>query len=174
MNWTELLRGGVEESYKATEGLLNMVKDSELDWKPAAGQNWMTMGQLLMHITSSCGACCKGFVTGDWGFPEDVDPGSSPSKSMLPAAEEMPAVKSVEEARKLLAEDKKLALDMIQRSGEKDLDARMVKAPWDQASSQLGCQLLSMIGHLTLHKSQLFYYLKLQGKPVNTMTLFGM
>lgn len=174
MNWTDLLKAGIEENYHAAEGLINAVDDSKLDWKPSTGQNWMTMGQLLMHLTGACGSCCKGFVTGDWGFPEGVDPGSIPSDQMLPSADKLPAVKSVAEAKKLLAEDKKLALEMLAKAGEKDLDGRMVKAPWDQTSAQLGCQLLSMIGHLTLHKSQLFYYLKLQGNPVNTMNLFGM
>jgi hypothetical protein len=28
--------------------------------------------------------------------------------------------------------------------------------------------------HLAQHKGQLFYYLKLQGKPVNTTDLWGM
>jgi hypothetical protein len=31
-----------------------------------------------------------------------------------------------------------------------------------------------MVGHLNQHKGQLFYYLKLQGKDVNTMHLWGM
>ncbi len=174
MNWTDVLKAGIEENYLAAEKLVDLVKDSDLGWKPSTGQNWMTMGQLLMHITSACGTCCRGFVTGYWGFPEDVDPASIPSDQMLPPAEKLPAVKSVAEAKALLAEDKKLALEMVSKAGETDLDTRMVKAPWDKTSAQLGCQLLSMVGHLTLHKSQLFYYLKLQGKPVNTMTLFGM
>jgi len=36
----------------------------------------------------------------------------------------------------------------------------------------LGLRLLQMIEHLKMHKSQLFYYLKLQGLPVNTMDLW--
>ena len=31
-----------------------------------------------------------------------------------------------------------------------------------------------MIGHLSTHKNQLFYYLKLQGLPVHTGHLYGM
>ena len=31
-----------------------------------------------------------------------------------------------------------------------------------------------MAEHLAQHKAQLFYYLKLQGKDVNTMHLYGM
>jgi len=174
MNWTDLLKEGIEDNYRAAEGLVNMVKDSELNWKPATGQNWMTMGQLLLHLTGACGSCCKGFVTGDWGFPEGVDPSNIPPDQMLPTADKLPAVKSVAEAKTLLAEDRKLALQMLKEAGEKNLESRMVSAPWDKTQAPLGCQLLSMIGHLTLHKSQLFYYLKLQGKPVSTPNLYGM
>ena len=31
-----------------------------------------------------------------------------------------------------------------------------------------------MVEHLATHKAQLFYYLKLQGKDVDTMHLWGM
>jgi hypothetical protein len=37
----------------------------------------------------------------------------------------------------------------------------------------LGRYLLQMVQHLDRHKGQLFYYLKLQGKPVNTADLWG-
>ncbi|UCF77851.1 MAG: DinB family protein [Candidatus Eiseniibacteriota bacterium] len=174
MDWTGLLQTEVEDAYRATEGLLSLAEDKNLDWKPSTGQNWMTMGQLLLHITGSCGVCCKGFVTGDWGFPEGVDPSSLPPEEMLPPAEKLPSVQSVAEAKKLLAEDKKLALQMIAKAGEKDLAGKMCKAPWDATEVVLGRHLLGMIGHLALHKAQLFYYLKLQGRPLNTGHLFGM
>jgi len=38
----------------------------------------------------------------------------------------------------------------------------------------LGHRLLHMVDHLALHKAQLYYYLKLQGKSVNTDTLWGL
>ena len=38
----------------------------------------------------------------------------------------------------------------------------------------LGHRLLQMVDHLKQHKGQLFYYLKLQGKPVSTTDLWGM
>jgi hypothetical protein len=37
----------------------------------------------------------------------------------------------------------------------------------------LGRRLLQMVDHLKAHKGQLFYYLKLQGKPVNTHDYWG-
>jgi hypothetical protein len=174
MNWTELLKKEIEQAYKVTERLVGMVSDKELNWKPSTGTNWMTMGQLLMHITSACGACCRGFVTGDWGLPEGMDAGNMSPEDMLPPAEKLPFVRSVAEARRLLAEDKKVALEMLTKTGERDLVDRRVKAPWDPTEKMLGSCLLEMVAHLNLHKAQLFYYLKLQGKPVNTGHLWGM
>ena len=174
MNWTELLKKEIEQAYQVTERLTDLVVDKELNWKPSTGTNWMTMGQLLMHITGSCGACCRGFVTGDWGMPEGMDAGNMSPGDMLPPAEKLPFVRSVAEAKRLLAEDKKVALEMLTKSGERDLVDRRVKAPWDPTDKMLGSCLLEMVGHLNLHKAQLFYYLKLQGKPVNTGHLWGM
>lgn len=173
MNWTELLEQQVNETYRATEGLLDLVDDAALDWKPASGENWMTTGQLLKHITTACGACFKGFVTGDWGMPEGVSLDDAPPEDMLPPAEKMPASASVAEARQELAADKQLAFDMIAQAGEDGLANRTVAAPWDPTPQSLGYMLNAMVGHLATHKAQLFYYLKLQGKPVNTGHLWG-
>ena len=72
MSWTELLKREIEYTYQSTEKLIDLVDDDELSWKPSTGENWMTMGQLLMHISCACGAAMKGFVTGDWGIPEEA------------------------------------------------------------------------------------------------------
>jgi uncharacterized damage-inducible protein DinB len=174
MNWTELLTGSIEYTYGTTQKLLDLVDDDKLDWKPSTGTNWMTMGQLVKHLTDACGAPCKGFVTGDWGFPAGADPSKIPADQMLPTAERLPAVASVAEAKKLLEQDKKLALAMLAEAGESNLENKIATAPWDQMQMKLGVRMLQMTGHLTQHKGQLFYYLKLQGKPVNTMHLWGM
>jgi hypothetical protein len=176
MTWTELLTSSIAETYKATEGLMSLVQDEDLAWKPATGKNWMTTGQLLHHLTNACGLCCQGFVTGDWGMPEGVDMKDLPPDQMLPPAETLPAVSSVAEARRLLDADRVLALRLLLEAGEERLDSELVAAPWDAADDQrrLGVQMLSMVEHLQQHKGQLFYYLKLQGKDVNTMHLYGM
>jgi uncharacterized damage-inducible protein DinB len=174
MNWTDLLKSEVETAYTTTEKLLDKVDPASLQWKPATGSNWMSMGQLLMHISNGCGAGCKGFVTGDWSLPPGVKMEDLPPEEMMPPAEKLPTVESVEQAKKLLAEDKALALEMIGRAGEGDLENRRMAAPWAPAESKsLGRHLLMMIQHLDRHKSQLFYYLKLQGKPVDTTDLWG-
>jgi hypothetical protein len=172
MNWTELLRTEIEDMYKATNGLLDLVDEDQLDWKPSTGQNWMTVGQLLRHISDACGAPIRGFCTGDWGMPAEAENASA--EEMLTPAETLPTVDSVSEARRLLAEDRQLALDMLAQAGEERLAEEACPAPWDPTPMLLGHRLLSMAYHLGSHKAQLFYYLKLQGKPVHTGHLWGM
>lgn len=177
MNWTDLLTAKVNETYRATEGLLALCDDSTLGWKPATGSNWMTTGQLLAHIPTACGFCMVGFVTGDWPFCGGGDAKDAPPADpaeMLPPAEKLPSAKSVAEVKAALAADHKKALEMIARAGETDLSSKQVAAPWNPQPQLLGMQLLGMIDHLATHKAQLFYYLKLQGKPVHTGHLYGM
>ena len=175
MNWTELLRTEMKATYSATFHLLEWVDDSELAWKPETGHNWMTVGQLLMHLTMACGFCCRGFVTGDWTVPEGAQMTDESGEEMLPIAENMPAVESVAQARDLLMQDQETALDMIERAGENDLANKQVAAPWfPEVNRPLGVHCKHMIDHLAQHKGQLFCYLKLQNKPVNTHHLWGM
>jgi uncharacterized damage-inducible protein DinB len=174
MNWTQLLKNEIESTYATTARLLDRVDPDSLDWKPESGSNWMTVRQLLKHIGNACGTGCKGFVSGDWGLPPGVKMEDLAAEEMLPPAEKLPGVESVEEARKLLMEDKILAFHMIDQAGENDLAHRVVAAPWAPGVEfTLGRHLLQMIQHLDRHKGQLFYYLKLQGKSVNTADLWG-
>jgi uncharacterized damage-inducible protein DinB len=174
MNWTELLTSKIDETYAVTDNLMAMLEDGDLGWKPPTGDNWMTAGQLLMHLTNACGMCCKGFATGDWGLPEGVSFEDMPKEEMMQSAEKLPAVESVAQAREALAEDKKTALAMVAQAGEDILDTQKSEAPWNKdVSRSLGNHMLEMVNHLGIHKAQLFYYLKLMGKPVDTMSLWG-
>lgn len=65
MNWTEFLRQEIENNHKATIGLLDKAEGCDLEWRPQSGNNWMTVGQLLKHITEACGYGCRAFITGD-------------------------------------------------------------------------------------------------------------
>jgi hypothetical protein len=177
MNWTQLLTEAVENDYRTVDNLMAMVDDADLDWKPATGANWMTVGQLLWHLTTSCGYCCRCFLTGDWSPPEGVEvpEASTTEDDMLPPAEAIPTIGSVQEARDLLAADRQAALDAIAEAGEERLAGESVAAPWDpEHPALLGRHFLGMVIHLQSHKSQLFYYLKLMGRDVNTMHLWGM
>jgi uncharacterized damage-inducible protein DinB len=173
MNWKELLISEIETNYKLTDGLLQLVDDDDLEWKPSNENNWMTTGQLLCHLTEACGVPIKSFVAGNWEMPEGADFENLPPEQNLPAAENLPSVKSTAEAIALLEKDKKLALQMVGQCEEENLTNQISIAPWDSSEMILGYRLLQMVSHLTHHKSQLFYYLKLQGKTVNTSNLWG-
>jgi hypothetical protein len=174
MTWTELLKGEAEIAYASAAKLMEKVDPESLRWKPQTGQNWMTVGQLLKHISGACGVGCRGFVTGEWALPGEKKWTELRPEEMLPPAEKLPVVKSVDEARNLLSRDKAVALEMIDRAGERDLANKRLAAPWaPDTPNFLGVQLLRMIQHLEKHNSQLFYYLKLQGKAVSTPDLWG-
>ena len=60
MNWKELLKNEIEHTYKVTEGLMDLVDNDSLEWKPSPGSNWMTTGQVLRHLTDANGAALQG------------------------------------------------------------------------------------------------------------------
>ena len=171
MNWAALLQTEIETNCAVTQALIDLTDADRLDWMPGTGSNWMTMGQLLCHLTDACGAAMRGFVTGDWAVPLVSE---MTQEEMLPSAGQLPTVTGSAEAKALLAEDKALALQMLAQCGEERLATEMCTAPWDPSEMLLGHRLLRMVWHLGTHKSQLYYYLKLQGKPVHTGHLWGM
>ncbi len=174
MTWTGLLTTEMTAAYSTAEVLLDKVDPARLQWKPPSGSNWMSVAQLLRHLGEACGAGCRAFLTGDWGLPPGVRIEDLTPEQMLPPAEQLPAVESLDEARRLLAADKAVAFEAIAQAGEQALDTRMLEAPWAPGKPRpLGWHFLQMAAHLDRHKAQLFYYLKLQGLPVNTEDLWG-
>ncbi|MHC4939273.1 MAG: DinB family protein [Planctomycetota bacterium] len=173
MNWTELLNAEIADKFRRTEALLEMVDDSMLEWRPPAGENWMTMGQLIWHLPEACGFCMRGFVTEGWQMPESIDPVDAAPEGLMPTADDMRAATSVDEVKRKLAEDKELAYAMVKQAGEERLQNESSTAPWDPRPMPLGQRLLGMVEHLTVHQAQLFYYLKMIGKPVNTGDMYG-
>ena len=132
MNWSELLKAEVEATYHATEGLMDLVDEESFDWRPQTGENWLPVSKLLMHITWACGCCMKGFVTGDWSTPEDAyHPPPEESEGML-SAERMPACDSLEQARRMLAEDKQ----RVTSQGEVDADGNYLRTTVVASSAQ--------------------------------------
>jgi len=170
----QVLLEEAEATFTITEKLFRRVADDELSWKPTTGKNWMTVGQLLMHCASfGCGKAVQGFVRGDWQLPEDVTLEDSEATEHVPPAAVMPSVDSVDHALELLANDRRLALDCIREVEEDELLAKRFAAPWGGPENTLFQHLLLMIEHLAQHKGQLFYYLKLMGREVNTSDLWG-
>ncbi len=134
----------------------------------------MTVGQLLYHIGEGCGLGMKGFLTGDWGMPEGVDINQMSMEDILPPADRLPSISSVADARQKLADDQALTRKLLAEVTEERLTTELAPAPWDPTPMPMGPRLSQMIRHLDSHKTQLYYYLKLMGKPVNTKHLWGM
>ncbi len=174
MNWTQLLVSEIEINYSTTDALMAKVPEDSLPWKPPWGDNWMTTGQLLHHLSNASGAGCQAFLTGDWGLPPGKSFEDLSAAERSPPAAAFPSAASVAEARRLLAEDKELALKMIGMAGDHDLSTHTLASPWKPSDVQpLGYHFLQMVRHLDRHKCQLFFYLKLQGVPVSTLDLWG-
>ena len=169
MNWTQFLEIEAKDAFQAALGLVRRVEDDKLDWRPPSGDNWMTTGQLIQHMGSACGFCCAGFVNDNW---DELMAGMS-GDDMLPSAKEMPSASSVADAIKQLEADRDVALQMIAKAGEDRLANDKLSAPWNPSPRTLGLHCKHMIDHLNMHRAQLFYYLKLQGQPVNTNHLYG-
>ena len=129
MNWTQFLKTEIETTYATTLKLVDNVDSASLDWKPLSGANWMTVGQLLKHLTIACGAAMKGLVTGDWGLPKGVRMEDLPSDEVFPPAEKLPSVASVDDARTQLLDDEAVALKVIAEAGEEALAMKEVTAP---------------------------------------------
>ena len=64
-------------------------------------------------------------------------------------------------------------LDYLSKATDERLENEPAPVPWDPTGIPLGYRLLQFVIHLNQHKGQLFYYLKLQEKPVNTQHLWG-
>ena len=105
-------------------------------------------------------------------MPAHSDMHDKKTEAKLPPAEKLKTVTTLDEALTQLAADKKSALDSVNLCSEEDLASKDAPAPWDPRPAALGIRLLQMVDHFNQHKAQLFYYLKLQGKPVNTMHLY--
>ena len=179
MNIGELLTKQVEDTYGATAGLVALVDDDRLSWKPQSGDNWMTTGQLLKHIETACGLIAQCFVTGDWAVLGKVEAEMMEGEERDPStgmykAEALPATANKADTLAALEADKAAVLAAIAEAGEDRLASEESTAPWNPSPRSLGYNVLECLQHLASHKSQLFYYLKLQGKPVSTGDLWGM
>lgn len=170
----QVLLEEAEKTYKTTEKLFQKVDDRELDWKPKTGKNWMTVGQLLMHTAKyGCGLAVQGFIKGDWGPVGEEAPEDQDTAHTLPKAEDLPFVDSVDQAIDFLKDDQRLAMDCLREVDDAKLLSNRLVAPWGGLDMSLFQHLLMMITHLAQHKGQLFYYLKLMGKEVDSSDLWG-
>jgi hypothetical protein len=150
----------VLDSYRPAESMLAMVPADKLDWKP--GPTFMSLGQLICHLSGGVSSDLRVLVTGNWPAAEEME------KSMK--LENLPSC-GVEEALGKLEKDKTTLREVLADITEEDFTNRIVAVPWGW-KSKMERMALDFREHFINHKMQLFTYLKLLGYNVNTSTLY--
>jgi hypothetical protein len=150
-----------ESIHRPSAKLISLAPAGKLDWKPAPG-NYMTLGQLLHHVAGCPGA-----------FVAAVNNAFPPPEAFRKWVEEdLKNTKTPEAAGRELSRGWDEAKVVLSGVSDGDFQARMVTVPWGPPMP-LWRTCLGMAEHWANHKYQLFFYLKLLGLPVNTMTLYA-
>ncbi len=150
-----------ESIHRPSAKLISMASAGKLDWKPASG-NYMNLGQLLHHLSM----CPGGFVMA----VNNAFPPSDAFQKFL--QEDLKNTKTPEVAGRELSRGWDEAKAALSGLSQADFQVRMVAVPWGPPMP-LWRTCLAMAEHWANHKYQLFFYLKLLGQPVNTMTLYA-
>jgi len=151
----------VLQSVGPAEKLIGMVPADKLDWKP--GPTFMSIGQVLFHLSDGLGGGLESVVSGKWPSMEEMEAGMK--------LENMPSCR-VQEALGKLEKDKTILRATLDGISEDAFTNRVVSVPWGW-KAKFEIISVAFLGHFNNHKMQLFTYLKLLGLPVNTETLYG-
>jgi hypothetical protein len=147
-------------AFRPAESLLKLVPADKLDWQP--GPSFMTMGQLICHMSSGIGTELRMLVDNSW--PKPGEGGAGPQPGHIPSCD-------VQEALNKLEKDKGTLRDVLAPFSEEEFANKIFSVPWGWKGS-LEKMSLDFRDHFVHHKMQLFLYLKLLGFPVNTETLY--
>ena len=142
------------DGYRPVENMLKMVPADKLDWKP--GDGFMTLGQLIRHLSEGIGTELEMLVRNSWPTPVE--------------GQGMPSC-DVADALGRLERDKDTLRALLDGVTEEEFADKVVATPWG-AAGKLEKMAFFFQEHFTNHKMQLFTYLKLLGFPVNTQTLY--
>jgi uncharacterized damage-inducible protein DinB len=149
------------QAYQPALTMIGMAPADKLDWRPAP--NFMSLGQLICHLSDGLGEGLRFLITGNWPTMEEMAEGMR--------LENLPAC-TVAEARAKLEKDQATLREVLAGLSAEDFAQKVVTVPWG-VQGKLEKMALHFREHFTNHKQQLFTYLKLLGLPVDTTTLYG-
>jgi hypothetical protein len=152
----------VMAAYKPGEVLIKMVPADKLAWRPQP--NFMSLGQLICHLSAGMGEEMGCMLTGKWPFTGE-QMGEMMKLENLPSCD-------VAEALSKLEKDKTALRELLDGLSEDAFTNQHVSTPWGW-QGKLETMAILFREHFTNHKMQLFTYLKLLGLPVDTSTLYG-
>jgi hypothetical protein len=161
----ECVEAKVRETIERTEHLVALVPQELLDWRPPVPSGAPTgtdLGHLLGHLPDCLAGFCAAFYA---AFPSElsellalrsiaVNESCSPQKAAVCIRQFATAI----ERGFHLCEDTDLS--------------RLIPTAFVPEGEKLLTLLLGNLEHLTNHKYQLFFYLKLMGRPVGTQDLY--
>ena len=146
--------------YRPSAKLISLAPADKLDWQPGKG-NYMTLGQLLHHL-----AMCPGL------FVPAINNAFPPAEAFQTfVQEDLKNTKAPDVAGRELSRGWDESRAALSRVSDADFQAKRVVVPWGPPLP-LWRTCLGMAEHWANHKYQLFFYLKLLGLPVNTLTLY--
>ncbi len=148
------------DAYRPAESLIKMAPADKLDWQP--GPKFMTLGQVICHLSDGVGGSLNMLVSGSWPKPEEME--ESMKQDAMPSC-------TVEEALAKLEKDRETLREVLAGVTEEDFANKVLSTPWGW-ESKMEQMALNFREHFTTHKMQLFTYLKLLGFQVNTNTLY--
>ena len=148
------------QAFRPAKTLIGMAPADKLGWQP--GPKFMTLGQLICHLSLGVGDGIRLLHTGEWPTDEEMLTGMK--QENLPSC-------GVEEALGKLEADKATLREALAAVSEQDFTSKTVSVPWG-VQGKMEVLALSFLEHFTNHKMQLFLYLKLLDLPVNTQTLY--
>jgi DinB superfamily len=151
--------------YGATRSVMKAVPADMVQHRPRP--EMMSIAQLIRHTASACAGPIGMMLGGDFPKPEG-------GELKLPTVEEMEGYDTVQEALDHLDRDEKQLRELVMGLSEEEFQTREVQPPWLPMPVAIWFFGLMMLDHLSTHRVQLFQYLKAEGLPVNTMTLWGM
>ncbi len=150
----------VTQAFRPAKTLIGMVPADRLDWRP--GPKFMTLGQLICHMSTGVGDGIRLLHTGQWPTMDEMLTGMK--QENLPWC-------GVDEALSKLDADRAVLREALAGISERDFAEKTVSVPWGM-KGKFEVLALSFLEHFTNHKMQLFTYLKLLDLPVETQVLY--
>jgi hypothetical protein len=150
----------VTQAFRPAKTLIGMVPADRLDWAP--GARFMTLGQLICHMSTGVGEGIRLLHTGQWPTMDEMLTGMK--QENLPSC-------GVDEALNKLESDKAVLREALAAISARDFADKVVSVPWGM-KGKFEVLALAFLEHFTNHKMQLFTYLKLLDLPVDTQVLY--
>ncbi len=145
------------------KNMVSMIPEDKIDWAP--GDGFMTVGQVLKHLTENW-CLLRMMVTGEWPFSSEEEMAAAMRLENMPSC-------TREEAWPAMEKDLTDAVAYLtDEVSEDDFFSKVVTAPWG-FKGEIWKALLMAQEHQANHKMQLHVYMKLLGLPVDTQTLYG-